>query len=144
MHNFRNLAMSKVKTLVCASLGVACVICFSNIAFAQTQATNNHLKVRLGDIDSSAAPLQKILANPVLTTNQPGCEVTKFSIMILPAGGEIQGPYTKTGSRIGQNQLSMLSEFKNMKVRIFIDDVYVKCTGQDTTKVPGINLISHP
>ena len=135
---------SKIKMIVCTSMTMVCIVCFSNHSIAQKQAGNNHLKVKLGDIDSSAAPLPKILANPVLTVNEPGCEVTKFTIMILPTGGEIQGPYTKTGSRIGQNQLSMLSEFKNMKVRIFIDDVYVKCTGQDTTKVTGINLVSHP
>jgi len=63
---------------------------------------------------------------------------------ILPAGGELQGPYTRTGSKIGPNQVSMLSEFTKVKLRIFIDDVYVKCKGQDTTKVPGVTMVLHP
>ncbi len=138
MLTLKNSVTAK-RALAFVILTMACIMCFPGNSIAQKQ-----IKVKLGNIDSNSVQIKTILANPVLSTNEPGCEVVKFSLMILPAGGEIQGPYTRTGSRIGDNQLSMLKEFTNTKVRVFIDDVYVKCNGRDTTKVQGIALAAHP
>ena len=144
MHTIKNHSTSKIRMAVIAPLLMVCIICCSQNGFAQKPTGKKPPKVTLAGIDSSSAPLSKVLANPVLTTNEPGCEVTKFSMMILPEGGNIQGPFFRTGAKIGPNQLSMLSEFTNMKVRVFIDEVHVKCKGQDTIIAPGVTMRLHP
>ena len=144
MHTTKSSACSKLKMCLFQSVVIVAVVCIAHISYGQQPQDPKKLKVRFGKIDSISVPLQTILDNPGLTTNEPGCEVVKFSLMILPTGGEIQGPFTRTGSKIGPNQISMLKEFTNTKARLFFDDIYVKCKGQDTIKAPiGVVLTSH-
>jgi len=68
-----------------------------------------------------------------------GCEVTSFIISFIPKDGNFYGPFRTEGNTIKENQYNFLKEFKDVKVKIFIENIRMKCIGKDTvTESPVI------
>jgi hypothetical protein len=104
--------------------------------YAQKASKKSHYRVKLADCDSPRVPLKTILANPKFTTNYPGCEIVSYSISFAPDGGNYFGPFGVKGSDIPENNVNFLREFTTTKVKIFIDEVHLKCNGKDSLISP--------
>ena len=131
------------KMFLCGLLTIISVGLSADITYAQNKPRKNQYTVKLANSDSQKIALKTILKNPNLTTTYPGCEISNFTLGFLPDGGEFKGPYKISGSKIPENNLNYLKVFTNMKVRIFIDEIHLKCNGKDSL-VPGHIYTSIP
>ncbi|MFI5196910.1 MAG: hypothetical protein ACHQD8_07450 [Chitinophagales bacterium] len=136
-HTKNKITTTFVLLLVCAT-------CYSNISFAQKPIEKKSSSVTFGGIVGGSLPLQKILDNPIITPKDPNCEVTDFTISFMPDGGEYWGPFKINGSKMTKNQLSYLSEFTKLKVRVFIEDIHLKCKNGDTSIASAVIITSTP
>ncbi len=125
---FRN---KQTHIATCISLAVTFLICIATNSLAQ-QKPGRKVPIQLAHSDSMKIPHKKIMEDPTLTTKEPDCEVTGFTITFIPIGGYLSGPYKTSGNKIQGNQLSYLKEFTNMNIKIVFEDIQLKCKGKDS------------
>jgi hypothetical protein len=109
----------------------------------------NHLihKIRLGNIKSSvttynrmawqeaAIPYDEILANPKVVCDMPNCEVTHFTVSIIPRGADLYGPFSTNGHELNEKVKSGLLELREAKnkAKIIFEDIQVNNNGKNET-----------
>ncbi len=120
-------------TAPAAILLVLLLACTSHGCYAQKKPERKVSVAQLANFADINIPLKTIIDNPVINTTVTGCEVTGYTISFLPKGGEFKGPYKTTGNKISENNLSYLKAFSDGGVRIFVEDIHMKCSGKDTT-----------
>ena len=94
--------------------------------------------VTLGTIDSKMTSHEKVLAYPRLLAQDVNCEVVGFTFTIK-SDKKSFGPVTVKGAVFTEEIMDAVKEMEAPpSVRITIDNITVKCNGQET----GANTIS--
>jgi hypothetical protein len=89
--------------------------------------------VTLGTIDSKMTSREKVLAYPRLLVQELNCEVMGFTFSISN-GKESYGPYVVKGAVFTEDITDRVKELEAPpSVRITIDNIMVKCNGQDAS-----------
>ncbi|MCD6011956.1 MAG: hypothetical protein K0Q79_1818 [Flavipsychrobacter sp.] len=118
-------------------------------AASQSFAQNAQIRptVTLGNIQPKTsvtgkpeliATREEILANPTLMMPPPPCEILNFQVSILPKGKDFQGPYTVQGPHLPPNVIDYIKGLEDPQGRIFIENINVKCGGQELHASPII------
>ncbi len=120
---------------------VILLLAISSPSFAQNNTKQPTVTVMLGNMmptftaDGKKAPYRKvtraeILANPQLMTAAPPCDITEFTLSILPKGKDFRGPYTVKGAWLSPDIIKMLEEVEEGDCKIFIENIKVNCGNQ--------------
>ncbi len=150
---------AKMKLLMAVPLIVFCLVFCTQIAYSGNKDKKDNktttksavrkykYHARLGDIDSIKTTFSKILANPRLVSIEPGGVVKSFTVMFLPKGKDLFGPYYQRDNRDGklnQNETELIKGFieaKEMKLRLIIEDIIVEHNNVTDTAAPIVLFV---
>ena len=114
-----------------------CIGFANNSDAQQLKQANIHTKrctdkVKLGNLDSSIATAQQILAKPELIPDNPDCKVIGFEISCSQKGKDIWGPIVAHNQYLPDDMKRFLKNGLQQGDRIFIENIRLFCHGIDT------------
>jgi hypothetical protein len=119
--------MRREKTIF-TGLILVCLLCISKNVVSQNTGGQTP-QITFGGIDRGITTKEKILESR-LECHQPGCQVTGFSVIILPKGRDLLGPYWMQGDQLSEKLKNMIKELPDVRNKIFIDSIQVYNNGK--------------
>ncbi len=98
---------------------------------SHAQSIMNPRTLRIGDITHDYTTYTQLLSNPTIIYDRPGCEVTNFTISLIPQGEDWIGPYRTTGNELTPRVKNILEGLRGKHTRIAIDSIRVNCNGKN-------------
>ncbi len=104
---------------------------------------------RLGDVGGNKTTFSKILANPKITSIEPGGVVKSFTVMFLPKGKDLLGPYSQRDNnegKLSQRETELIKGFieaKEMKLRMIIEHIIVEYNNVTDTAAPIVLFVDN-
>ena len=96
--------------------------------------------VTIGTIETAITSREKVLAYPRLLVQELNCEVTGFRCSIS-ANGKTWGPFKVKGAAFNDDIKDKVKELESPPaVKIFIDNIMVKCNGGAEVAAKPINV----
>ena len=117
-------------------------------SFGQAPITIQH--VRLGNVKKSVTHFGNkhpysdakttydyILANPRMVCDEPGYEVSRYTLTFIPRGKDLVGPYHITGAALTERDKTWLKNRKEERsnTRIAIEDIFLKHNGREDSLI---------
>ncbi len=137
--------MKKTSLILTLALIIISISCIWKNSVAQN-ATGPERKfkyhARLGDVNGSKTTFAKILANPKVTSLEPGGVVKSYSVIFLPKGKDLLGPYEQRDNaegKLSQRETELIKGFigtKEMKLRLIIEHIIVEHNNVTDTAAP--------
>ena len=137
--------MKKTNLISAIALIIISISCIWKTTLAQnaTGAVRQFkYHARLGDVVSNRTTFSKILANPKITSIEPGGVVKSFTVMFLPKGKDLLGPYSQRDNnegKLSQRETELIKGFKEakeMKLRMIIEHIIVEHNNVTDTAAP--------
>jgi hypothetical protein len=85
--------------------------------------------VRIGNITTTVATCEQVLAFPRLLVMNPTCVVKSYSMTIISKGKEISGPFKNDGPEFTPAEKAKIKELQGTNVKIVVEDIKVSCQG---------------
>lgn len=107
---------------------------------AKAQNADRKNPVRFAGIAPGTAisSVNKIIAMPEVIVVTEGCAVTGFTFSVLPKGDFIYGPFKTVGNRLRQEQIDWLKTKKGTSMKIFLEDIKLKCGDKTMMETPVV------
>ncbi len=87
----------------------------------------------------TTATREEIIANPILHTPPPPCDITGFMFSYYPKGKNFNGPYEVKGAQLTPEIIKMLKAIEDPEgCMIYIENIAVKCGDQELRTNPII------
>ncbi len=102
---------------------------------------------RLGDVSGSKTTFSKILANPKVTNVEHGGVVKSFTVMFLPKGKDLLGPYSQRDNnegKLSKGETELIKGFlaaKEMRLRMIIEHIIVEHNNVTDTAAPIVLFV---
>ncbi|GAA4466473.1 hypothetical protein GCM10023093_20680 [Nemorincola caseinilytica] len=91
-------------------------------------------RVWIANIPAYATSYDMIMANPLLTTDSPGCKVSLFSISMSIPDGTFYGPMHCVGNTMNETQRAAIERWKDKKnITLHVQDIHLNCHETDAT-----------
>lgn len=91
-------------------------------------------RVWIANIPSYNTTYDMIMANPVLTTDSPGCRVSLFTISMSLPDGTFYGPMHCVGWTMNESQRAAIERWKDKKnITLHVQDIHLNCHESDAT-----------
>ena len=111
---------------------------FTQPAIAQKSDRTNPISFAGIAPGTAFSNVSKIVANPEVTITTAGCNVIGFTFSVLPKGDFIYGPFKTEGNRLRQEQVDALKKMKGTTLRIFLEDIKLKCGDKTVMETPVV------
>jgi hypothetical protein len=111
--------MRKIALLFVLSISISAVK-----VVAQTSQTVP--PVRFGHLESQNATIDQVLAFPRVVVMNPTCTIAGFSLVIIPKGKDIIGPFKTEGGKLTEDEINLIKKYNTENTRIIIEDVRIK------------------
>lgn len=92
-------------------------------------------EVLLGTITGGNTSQELVLRNPRLIAQQENCLVSGFSFS-MKSGNKSYGPVSVNGSTLTDEIKDKIRDWDANNVTITLDNIHLKCSGQETTAHP--------
>ena len=140
--------MKKTNLITAIALISICCIWETTLAQNTTGAVRQFkYHARLGDIGGNKTTFSKILANPKITSIEPGGVVKSFTVIFLPKGKDLLGPYSQRDNnegKLSQRETELIKGFietKEMKLRMIIEHIIVEHNNVTDTAAPIVLFV---
>jgi len=142
--------MKKTHLITAMALLIISISCIWKKGIAQNVIGSERkfkYHARLGDVSGTKTTFSKILANPKLSSIEPGGVVKNFTVIFLPKGKDMLGPYSQrdnAGEKLSQRETELIKGFKEakeMKLRLIIEHIIVEHNNVTDTAAPIVLFV---
>lgn len=142
--------MKKAYLIIAMVLLMITISCIRKIGVAQyVTGAERKFKyhARLGDVSGTKTTFSKILANPKLSSVEAGGVVKSFTVMFLPKGKDLLGPYSQRDNnegKLSKGETELIKGFlaaKEMRLRMIIEHIIVEHNNVTDTAAPIVLFV---